>query len=166
MILLVCALALLCFTATANAKSAERPFKGSVSGECTFTDGSEFGLPPSPSPTGLWTNSSAVGNVAHLGRTAMESHHPTPPADSITDGTMTLTAANGDKVYITYDGFAPPPVQGIPSTVVVIGALTINGGTGRFANATGEAEYTAHVEFAGDFFSPGNPWPGVWQWDG
>ena len=165
LLLLACALVFLVFSATANAKSAERPFKGTVSGEVVFLPGNVAGLPDNPNPPYIYTISHAVGTVPHLGRTVMDSYHPTPPADSITGGIMTMTAANGDKLYITYDGYAPPPVQGIPSTVVVTGTFTVDGGTGRFADASGKAEYTAHVEFAGDFASP-VPWPGVWRWNG
>jgi hypothetical protein len=165
LILLVCALAFLVFVATANANAAERPFKGSVSGEVVFLPGSVVGLPDNPNPPFIYTISHAIGTASHLGLTVMDSYHPTPPADTITGGTMTLMAANGDVVHITYNGCAPPPVQGIPSTVVVTGTFTINGGTGRFANARGEAGYIAHIEFAGDYWSP-DPWPGVWCWNG
>src|SRR5665647_1972321 len=100
--LMVCALALTVFAAAASAKSVTRPFKGFVSGEVVFTPD-----PASPSLTGLWTDSSAAGNVSHLGLTAMTSRHPTPTGDTITGGNMKLVSASGAEVRIAYDGYAP-----------------------------------------------------------
>ena len=131
-LLTVCALALAVFTAAASAKRVERPFKGCVSGQAVFTPD-----PASPSPTGLWTDSSAVGHVSHLGLTVMTSRHPTPTGNTITGGDMKLVAANGDEVWIAYSGSAPFPVIGVPSTIVVAVDFTIVGGTGRFAHASG-----------------------------
>ena len=45
------------------------------------------------------------------------------------DGRITLIAANGDELYGVYD--YPAIDDGYP--------IVFNGGTGRFANATGEA---------------------------
>jgi hypothetical protein len=157
LIAVACALVLLVFSATASAKRVDRPFKGSVCGQVVFTPD-----PASPSPTGLWTDSSAVGCVSHLGRTVMSSRHPTPTGDTITGGNMKLVAANGDEVWITYSGYAPFPVLGVPSTIVVETDFTIVGGTGRFAHASGGGESTAYVEFPGELNL--GPWPAYWTW--
>ena len=156
-LLTVCALTLVVFTAAASAKSVTRPFKGLVSGQAVFTPD-----PASPSPTGLWTDSSAVGHVSHLGRTVMSSRHPTPTGDTITGGNMKLVAASGAEVWITYSGYAPFPVLGIPSTIVVDTDFTIVGGTGRFAHASGGGESTAYIEFPGVLDL--GPWPAHWTW--
>lgn len=156
-ILMVCALVLVGYTATASAKSADRPFKGFVSGEVTFVP--DLG---SPSPLDLWTDSAAVGNASHLGRTVMTSRHPTPETTDIRDGNMTLVAANGAEVWITYSGYAPFPVLGVPSTIVVDTDFTIVGGTGRFAHASGGGQSTAYIEFPGVLDL--GPWPAHWTW--
>jgi hypothetical protein len=154
-LLTVCALALAVFTAAASAKRVDRPFKGCVCGQAVFT-------PDPASPTGLWTDSSAVGCVSHLGRTVMSSRHPTPTGDTITGGNMKLVAANGDEVWIAYSGSAPFPVMGVPSTIVVAVDFTIVGGSGRFAHASGGGEMTGYVEFPGELNL--GPWPAYWTW--
>ena len=157
LIAVACALVLLVFTAAASAKRVDRPFKGCVCGQAVFTPD-----PESPSPVGLWTDSSAVGCVSHLGRTVMSSRHPTPTGDTITGGNMKLVAASGAEVWITYSGYAPFPVLGIPSTIVVDTDFTIVGGTGRFAHASGGGESTAYIEFPGVLDL--GPWPAHWTW--
>ena len=156
-ILMVCGLVLMAFTAAASAKSKAVPFKGYLSGEVVFTPDST-----GESPTGLWTESSAVGNVSHLGKTVMTSRHPTPEATDIRNGKMTLVAVNGDKVSITYRGYAPYPVLGVPSTIVVDLDFTVVGGTGRFAHASGGGKMTGYVQFPGELSF--GPWPAVWTW--
>ncbi|MFH1834179.1 MAG: hypothetical protein ABH877_04065, partial [bacterium] len=66
LILMVCALVLLCFSATAYAKSAKPadvPFTATMSGVVTFTDGGGYGLPPNPNPPYLWTVSNVDGSI-------------------------------------------------------------------------------------------------------
>jgi hypothetical protein len=164
LLLLVCALVLFVLATTADAKSAERPFKGSVSGTVWFTPGAELGLPPNPNPPFLWTISHAVGNVTHLGRTVMDAHHPTPSSDVISGGTMVLRVANGDKLFVTYAGTAPFPVIGVPSTIRAHTPMTVTGGTGRFVGASGRVDCVGYVQFPGEL-GPG-PWPGVWYFKG
>jgi hypothetical protein len=158
-ILTVCALALVVFTTAASAKSVDRPFKGSVSGIVWWA------------PVGdvLTTFSSAVGNASHMGRTMMTAHHPTPPLTAPNDygpGEMILTAANGDEVWITYTGhldFDPTAPAG--TWFVGPGPITIVGGTGRFAGATGSAAMTLHLQYPGSLGLP-DPWAAWWTWDG
>lgn len=75
------------------------------------------------------------GTSTHLGKfTTVQSHCAAPPSLAFTDGEFTLTAANGDQVFGTYEGqFLPlePPLAAID------GAFTFTGGTGRFEGATG-----------------------------
>ena len=155
--LMVCALVLVGYTATASAHAKARAFKGCVRGDVRF-------VPDTPSPTGLWTDSFSVGKASCLGRVVMTSRHPTPAADQITGGKMTLVTAHGDRVWIEYAGNAPYPVIGVPSTIVVDVDFTIVGGTGRFAHASGGGDMTAHIAFPGELDL--GPWPADWTWRG
>jgi hypothetical protein len=85
------------------------------------------------------------GNATHMGKT--EVYIPDellyPGEDGINwtaTAEVILTAANGDKLFFNYASafeFVSYPVD-------VIGYGTINGGTGRFENATGTMTYTGH----------------------
>ena len=153
-ILAVCGLVLLAFSATANAGKQARPFKGYVVGTCSFAPGAD-------SPTGLWAQPYGVGNVSHLGETVMTGQHPA--AQKFTDGHMTLVAANGDKVYWDYEGEGPMPTY-LGQVYDVWVKYTIVGGTGRFAHATGGGDMTVTLTFTGFPADPTDPaaWPVVW----
>ena len=163
-ILMVCALALLAFSATANAGHKARPFKGSAVGQVTFTPGTAEDPNDSPwnPPYGMWTNSYAVGTAAHLGACVLTARHPTPGGTDIAGGTMKIVAANGAEVWITYTGFAPLPTTTTDVFPVDLD-FTIVGGTGRFDSATGGGEMTVWVTFQGyDDFE----WPATFEWSG
>jgi hypothetical protein len=51
------------------------------------------------------------------------------------NGTLTLTAANGDELFVQYHATTPFPDA--TGAIHPVGTFTITGGTGRFANATG-----------------------------
>lgn len=164
-ILMVCGLALLAFSATANAGKQARPFKGYAVGQVTFTLGTADDPNSSPwfPPYGMWTNSYVIGNASHLGRSVLTARHPTPGGTEIADGTMKLVAANGDEVKITYTGYAPLPTPGVTDVFPVELDFTIVGGTGRFAAASGGGDMTAWVTFQGyDDFA----WPATFNWSG
>ena len=57
-----------------------------------------------------------------------------PATGAVTAGSFTLTAANGDTLYGTYDGQAVPTGD---AAVVYDDPGVVTGGTGRFAGATG-----------------------------
>jgi len=65
-----------------------------------------------------------------------------PPSFAFTDGDLKLTAANGDQLNVTYHGtFTPVGIDpNDPQTVIykITGTFEVKGGTGRFANATGQ----------------------------
>ena len=155
---LFAALAALAVSAGAAATGgADRPFKGDVAG------GASVAL-DSSCPIGLRTLSEASGTASHLGFVRMSTSHCTPVTDTITGGQATFVAANGDELYATYSGkcvpFPFPPVGGFftcETTNVIVG------GTGRFANATGESDVTASVQWLG-FGTP--VLPATWTWDG
>jgi hypothetical protein len=158
-IVMVCALVFVVFTAAASAKSVDRPFKGTISGTVWFQ------------PVGgvLTTFSSAVGNASHMGRVQMTAQHPTPIADpnNYGPGDMILAAANGDEVLITHTGHLELDLTAAPGTWFVgSGSVTIVGGTGRFADASGSVEMILHLQYPGSLDPAFYPWAAWWTWDG
>ncbi len=87
------------------------------------------------SQLGRWTGRGVIGNVVH------------PAADRIAvGGTATITAANGDQLFASFSAsWKLPHSPGVET-------ITITGGTGRFAGATGRATLVCHPK--GDPASP------------
>lgn len=157
-ILAVCALTLAALATAAVARSSDRPFKGSLEGSVLF-------VPDENCTNNEWllrTDSIATGNVSHLGKTEMTSHHCTPAAADVEGGKMTLVSANGDEVYIDYAGVAPAPD---PATGLITAELVyvVTGGNGRFEGASGGGEMTAKIVFQG---FEDMEWPATWSWTG
>ena len=150
-------------TAATAGQGRPRPFAGTVTGTVSFP---EVGTTDCPS-TAVWlggrrTDSVATGRARHLGRVSMTSSHCTPRMDGIEGGHMTLVAADGHAVHLTYSGLAPLPPAGV-STLHATLHVTVTGGSGRFDDATGEATLEADVAWQG-FDDP--EWPAVWTWYG
>lgn len=104
------------------------------------------------------TTVSSTGTAGHLGSVAVTQSHCTqfdffagpPQTATITDGTMVVTATGGDELRIRYSGsflFYPSDVEGIGTSVLTYGPVTITGGTGRFAGATGSLDGSAVDDF-------------------
>ena len=74
--------------------------------------------------------------MSHLGRAVLEGVLEIDLTTGTQTGERTMTAANGDQLYLTVVGTSAPAGPGLVSFV---GTFTIEGGTGRFANATGTA---------------------------
>lgn len=90
--------------------------------------------------------STGSGNATQLGRfTIVQSHCVNPATFAFTDGEATMTAANGDLLYGTYSGQLIPIA---PPVFEILGRFSHAGGTGRFANATGEGVATGTLNFA------------------
>lgn len=123
--------------------SHPQPISGTTSGPDTYAS-------PSTCPEGAaWRfNSTGTGRLTHLGKVTVTNTHCTFLADfSFSGGEMTITAANGDELLMTYSGtfvmiFGPSgPVR---SDVQL--AWDIVGGTGRFAGAEGSGTGTGYGE--------------------
>jgi hypothetical protein len=99
------------------------PFKGSLNGE--------YGAPSGEFPI-FHESIAGEGHATNLGRYALAVEETVNLLNASAVGTLVLTAANGDTVTGTFTGRAQPgPLVSITEEV------TITGGTGRFAGATG-----------------------------
>jgi hypothetical protein len=116
--------------ARANA-SARVPGAVPIEGRCELT----FNAPPLPLPPVHHQIDTGTCWFSHLGRTALYGEQDIVFAAGTQSGTRTFTAANGDVLYATHAGTSAPIGPGLVSFVTTI---TIVGGTGRFANATGQ----------------------------
>ena len=107
-----------------SATAAETPFKGTVNAVETGTV---------VFPT-RFLDREGTGTATYLGR---YTEHITMQINLLTShsiGDATFTAANGDTLTATVEGQATPASPGVLSIIEV---YTITGGTGRFADATG-----------------------------
>jgi hypothetical protein len=102
------------------------PFKGSAEGAIVSA---------SPDPGGLLVRVLADGDATQLGRLSREEVLLLNPSTGAIAGTIVFTAANGDRLLGTVAG------QFISPTTVA-GTYTLTGGTGRFQNASGEADFS------------------------
>jgi hypothetical protein len=129
------------------------PFKGGYEGE-------DIGTPLAP--PFVSAEVTATGNAAHLGNFTFIQVATVDTTTRIGTGVFQFTAANGDTVYGTVVGqaaFTPP------NLLTILETATIEGGTGRFAGATGSfsiARFKNSVtgeticSFEGTISSPGS----------
>jgi hypothetical protein len=101
---------------------------------------------PSFGDTGVSVVASGSAIGTDIGAGAWNDHEFaafTPNGFDIT-GSLTLTAANGDELFVTYHATSsyPDPTTGDFSPA---GTFTIVGGTGRFAGAAGGGTLTAYA---------------------
>jgi hypothetical protein len=123
---LVLAIAAVTAAADPGAKTVPRVILGAMEGRFVFTGPWE----------GPWTTTGDVtGTLRHLGLAKMHTTHTASPDGTISGGEFTIVAANGDEIRGSYTASG-----GWISATQVLGtaAFTIEGGTGRFANASGE----------------------------
>ena len=128
------------------AAGGQVPFHGSLAG--TF-DNSGFPI----------VSANFTGNATHLGRFTFALPH-TVTANGYF-GTFVFIAANGDTVTGSFTGFVD---SGVPPVIHVTDIATIEGGTGRFADASGGFTTSRSVDldhltssgsFNGTISSPG-----------
>ena len=103
-----------------------------MSGTCETT----FGAPPFPLPPSIRQVDEGECQLTHLGRATLYSDKTiTFATGTQVTHALRLTAANGDEVHATGTGRNAPAG---PGQVGFTATMTIAGGTGRFADATGE----------------------------
>lgn len=144
--LLLAAVAL-AFPAHSTWAGDQVPFQGDAEGSTVSV---------SLDPAGVVLVVQAEGNATHLGRFLREETILFNPATGALTGLIVFTAGNGDQLFGTVEG-------GFVSPTTATGTYTFTGGTGRFQNASGEADFSLStldgvhfvVEFDGSLSSVG-----------
>jgi hypothetical protein len=121
------ALAILGFALPVSAHKP-RPFRGHA--EETITDETPVG----PGLVGLIFE--GKGKATHLGRFTSFETVLFDMGNGTLLGTRVFIAANGDRLYADVEG-------AFTSATTAEGTFTFTGGTGRFRNASGEADFEA-----------------------
>jgi hypothetical protein len=159
--LVVLLLGLVAVPAAAGPRGIDRPFKADLVGEIEFEFFSRCSPPEEPAPPLVTTESS--GTATHMGRVEASWEHCAgpPTGGGITDGELTMTAANGDELVLVYGVDEPTPTDP-PNSF----PMDIDDGTGRFADAQGTLTVTFEVvpQFTCDPPVPAcldfmTPWP-------
>ena len=119
---------------TIPVSAVERPFALNGAGVATLIV-NEQGMPIGAIPTGS-------GTSTHLGQwivTGNVKYTPDSAGVLRSSGEATLTAANGDKLQMSIDGILDPGAG------VDQGLFHFVGGTGRFENASGSANFLVTI---------------------
>lgn len=109
----------------ADGNRPARPFSGSATGMVTDV------VPPNELLIEY------TGTATHLGRFTREEQLFLNPDGSF-DGTIVFTAANGDELWLDFEGAFTSPTT-------AEGTYTFTGGTGRFEGASGGATFEAYT---------------------
>ncbi|CAN5390546.1 hypothetical protein BH23CHL1_BH23CHL1_14050 [soil metagenome] len=128
---LIAAVAMMAVATPVAARQQQVPFKARYAGTQEITSG----------PPILNFNLVVAGNATHLGKFTGVQHHVVDVNNPLefSDGTYTFSAANGDTIFGGYFGHVEPLPNG---DVIFHGAWSIEGGTGRFNDATGGGSAT------------------------
>ena len=101
------------------------PMRGSGAGQITGV---------TPGPNGVEITAVGHGNATQLGRFSRSETILLNPSTGTFTGTITFVAANRDELYCTFEG-------AFTSQTTASGVYTFTGGTGRFKNASGQADF-------------------------
>jgi hypothetical protein len=101
------------------------PLTGSFDGQSVQT----------PNPPLVHDEITAAGHASHLGQFGMVISATVDPVARTGSGIIVLVAANGDTLTGTLAGASSPSPT--PGVIMIVEQVTITGGTGRFADATG-----------------------------
>lgn len=140
--LIILMVSIICLVSLAAAASQTKPFKGRIEGQFVGT--------PTDNPIIFHAVANAHGNATHVGRFTKVTSDTLNFVTGEDIGTFTMTTANGDLLTGHYSGYVIPETATTFSWVL---NATITGGTGRFANATGEFVFEAQGEY---YFAGGN----------
>jgi len=130
---------------TGVASATERPFTASLTGNATLSGTDD--------PCVLQNNETATGIGTHVGRFTWESEEfanfCANPGGVAVIGSFMITAANGDLLFGVYTTLGEFDSAG---NLILHGTYELDGGTGRFADATGSGDLDAI-----GFLTPGLP---------
>lgn len=117
----------------AHKEGSNRPWKGKLSGSSVLT--------------GLSFVQHLKGNESHLGRVTVDDTGTVTPTGATSfniSGSGVTTAANGDKLFLSFTGSGTIDATGNTQGQTT---WTITGGTGRFADAsgTGSGPFTGSI---------------------
>jgi hypothetical protein len=82
-----------------------------------------------------------IGKATHIGHYTLSGDLVANVIFGTAVGTFTMTAANGDMLFLDAEGFVVPT-----DLTQLVWNFTVTGGTGRFEGATGS--FTTHVQLA------------------
>lgn len=134
-------IALSCATMLLAAESTA--FKGRDMG--TFTTS------PTSNPQVVLTEDSASGEASHLGRYTLAARELINLATlDVTEGSVTITAANGDTLTGRYSGKASTET---PTVIRYEVSGPITGGTGHFSEVTGTVAFFGYADLVSGRFS-------------
>src|SRR5687768_11526113 len=126
--------------------AVDRPFALNGKGVATFTL-NESGIPVRGDVTST-SNATHLGLCTTVGKVIYtRANDPEHPGRLLSNGSGTITAANGDVVQIEFSGVLDPPAPG-STTGIDTPTFRFVGGTGRFAGASGTAEAVVIVNLA------------------
>jgi hypothetical protein len=117
--------ALFLAAALPGAMAAEMPFRGSF--EAVETAAVQF---PTVTIAGI-----GAGNATQFGKFTMTYEAEVNLLNRVGVGSVEFIAANGDRLFADMLGQSTPTAT--PNLISIVEILTITGGTGRFADATG-----------------------------
>ena len=137
--------------ASAHTRSGQLYF-GYAQGVVTFDFSNPKGC-----ESGFTTVADTSGWALRTGRTDMDSTHcvipygaPVDNLATVHSAEMVFTARNGDEIHTTYEVIIEPMMPAaIGDKILAEGTFTINGGTGRYAGATGSGYVRNVVTFEG-----------------
>jgi hypothetical protein len=133
------------FTFTSAAHGAEQvPFKAAI-----HTEPEVLGTGPCENDADVCVRLAipGTGTVSHMGKVSVAGPSFVNVVTGAQTGAFTLTAANGDQLYLRYSG----PSKGagtLEDPASFEGTWVVTGGTGRFDGASGGGTYTGTA--AGD----------------
>lgn len=137
----VALLLVVAFAGATDADQTSRPFRASLEG---------FANPAQTNDCTIINDEVGTGQALHAGAITLETTETVnlcagPDGAKVT-GEFVLTAANGDQIFGVYETIAI-----LATEVTAFGNYTITGGTGRFADATGQGVISAVGSLAPPF---------------
>jgi hypothetical protein len=129
----------------------DRPFKARLAGNAQ--------LSPTDDPCTMRNDENGEGQATHLGHFTWKSvelvNFCTVPGGVAVEASFTMTAANGDLLFGTYETVGLVDESG---NLDIHGSFEFTGGTGRFSDATGSGDLDAIA-----MLSPGLPFSGTFK---